>query len=73
MRYVLKLGKGDEKKRVRMVFRAETVRNGIMSKGKKLKGIDLWMTDDLTQYRSNLAFQAYEKCPGMLQFYNLAF
>ena len=57
VRYVLKLGKGDEKRRVIMVFRAETVRNGIMSQGKKLKGIDLWMTDDMTQYRSNLAFQ----------------
>ena len=45
--------------RVRVAFNDQTVKDIVMNKKEGLKGQrDLWICDDLTQYRSNLAYLA---------------
>jgi hypothetical protein len=56
----LKLNGGDDngRSRVRVVFNNIEKKRQIMKAKKKLKGNEMWIGDDLTSYRSNLAYHA---------------
>ena len=59
IKYVLRLGTNESKPtKIRVVFNDETRKKEIMEKKKQLKGKKMWLSDDLTPYRSNLAFLA---------------
>ena len=56
--YTLKLKSKDEKNRIKIVFVDEDKRDSVISQRKKLKGKEIWLTDDLTPYRSRIAYLA---------------
>jgi hypothetical protein len=59
IKYIMKLGKdGAETKRMRVVLNDPAKKSSIMTAKNKLKGKMIWVQDDLTLYRSNLAFLA---------------
>jgi hypothetical protein len=61
VKYVLKLGRNTgelEYRRARIVFVNEAKRNEMMKQKSKLKDKNLWLSDDLTNMRNNLAFLA---------------
>ena len=61
--YVLKLGNNDTKPtKMRVVFHDKDRKKDVMKKKKNLKGKKIWLSDDLTPYRSNLAFLARKAC-----------
>ena len=55
---VLGAGERNGSKNVRVLFTHEEKKMQIMKEKKKLRGQDMWITDDLTQYRSMLAFHS---------------
>jgi hypothetical protein len=59
IRYILKLGKvSDETSRTRVVLNDWATKQRLMKIRKNLKGKRTWLSDDLTIYRSNLAYRA---------------
>ena len=60
--YVLQLGKKSksENTRVRVVFKSEATKEAVIKKKGKLKEGEeqIWLSDDLTSYRNNLAYLA---------------
>ena len=56
----MKLSSGEDaaKSNVRVAFSNEANKKQVMSQRKKLRGEELWITDDLTPYRNHLAFLA---------------
>jgi hypothetical protein len=59
IKYTLKLGKKEEEKSsVRIVFNNKAKKEQVMKSKKKLKGQDMWLCDDLTDYRRHLAFHS---------------
>jgi hypothetical protein len=60
IQYIVKINGGEEseKSNVKIAFTSKEKKTQIMQAKKKLKGEDIWITDDLTTYRRNLAYQA---------------
>jgi hypothetical protein len=50
VKYVLKLGQGDNPKRVRIAFFDETTKHDLMKKRKIMKGKKTWLADDLIHH-----------------------
>ena len=58
--YIMKVksGEEDEKSNVKIAFTTVGKKKQVMQAKKKLKGEEIWITDDLTAYRRSLAYQA---------------
>jgi hypothetical protein len=55
---------GKRQQKLRMVFKEESIRSEIFKIKNKLKGHNIWITDDLTAHNSSLAYlarQAYKQ------------
>ena len=44
--------------RTRVIFKEKSMKTTVVKAKTKLKGKNIWISDDLTAYRSNMAFQA---------------
>jgi hypothetical protein len=50
--------KGNRKNKVRVVFQDEDLRNKWYKGKTELKGVNIWLSDDMTPFGSGLAYQA---------------
>jgi hypothetical protein len=65
IRYTMKMNGGeDEKSNVKVAFTTKDKKKQVMQSKKKLKGDDMWISDDLTPYRRNLAYLARRAVKG---------
>jgi hypothetical protein len=60
IQYTLELNKDEEKGKstVRIAFSNKEKKKQVTKSKKKLKGYQMWLGDDLTKYRSDIAFHA---------------
>jgi hypothetical protein len=56
--YTSEINTEDGKSTVRLAFTDKEKRQQLMKAKKKLKGQNMWLSDDLTKYRSSLAYHA---------------
>ena len=56
--YIAKLKSNDGKEKIKIVFSNQRSRDEVYKNRTKLKGNDIWITEDLTISRSNLAYMA---------------
>jgi hypothetical protein len=66
IQYTLELNKDEEnaKSTVRIAFNNKDKKKQVMKSKKALKGNEIWLGDDLTKYRSDIAFHARKAVKG---------